>query len=150
MRKTSDSSNSFSEERVQLPGRLEVVAERLLDHEPVPAALRATLADLLDERPDHRRRDGEVVDAVAARAEVLVDVCERPRDLGPAGVVAEVHVQVAHPLGEGVPDVLAERIAAVLLDGGLHVLAEFLVAALVRATPSTAKLRGRRWRKASE
>ena len=119
----------LGEQGVQLLGRLEVVAERLLDHEPVPAVLRAPLADLLDERADHRRRDGEVVDAVSARPEVLVHVRERPRDLGPARVVAEVHVEVAHRFGQGLPDVLAERIARVLLDRRLHVLAELVVGA---------------------
>jgi hypothetical protein len=38
----------------------------------------------------------------------------------------------------------------VLLDGGLHVVAELVVTAIVRATPTHGEVRGRRWRNASE
>src|SRR5262249_37199081 len=38
-----------------------------------------------------------------------------------------VHVQVAHPLREGVPDVVPERVAAVLLHRRLHPLPELVV-----------------------
>ena len=140
----------LGDEPVQLASRGEVVAERLLDDQAVPPVLGAALADLLDERPDCGRRDGEVVDAVAAGAHVLVQIGERFRDLVPAGVVAEVHVQVAHSLGERLPDVLRKGSRPCSWTADFMSSRNSSSLPSVRATPSTAKLRGRRCRKASE
>ena len=75
--------------RVQLARRREVVAERLLDDQPDPALGRAPRRDLAHERPDRARRHREVVDAVAPRAALLVELrraCRagRPRALSSA------------------------------------------------------------------
>ena len=79
MRKTSSSVKLFESSSVQLAGRLEIVTERLLDDQSDPAFGRAALADLLDELRHRIRRDGEVVDAIPARAELLVEVVESQR-----------------------------------------------------------------------
>ena len=82
MRKTSSSVNHRCSDRVQLARRREVVAERLLDDQPRPALARlAPLAELVDDRLERGRRDGEVVDAVARRAALLVELAQRLDDL---------------------------------------------------------------------
>ena len=58
---------------VQLARGGEVVAEGLLDHEAHPALLRAVLGDLVDQRRDRARGNGEVVDVVAGGAALLVE-----------------------------------------------------------------------------
>ena len=71
MRKTSFSAKCSLISAFSSFADVEVVTERLLDDQPDPALGAAALGDLLDERADRRRRDGEVVDAVAARAALL-------------------------------------------------------------------------------
>ena len=61
------------DERVQLAGGGEVVPERLLDDQPVPAAARRHPGDHPDERLERPRRHGEVVEAVALRPTLLVE-----------------------------------------------------------------------------
>src|SRR4029453_971164 len=112
---------------VQLPRGGEVAAERLLHDHPRPALGRAPLADLADEHGDRVRRDGEVVDAVAGRAALLVEVVERRDHAVLAAFVREVGRDVAHPLGEPLPGLVAELVPAELLDGALQPFAELVV-----------------------
>ena len=83
MRKISSSVKCSLQLRVQRARRVEVVAERLLDDEARPALRAAALADLLDERRDRARRHGEVVEAVASGAALLVELRRRGRAGGP-------------------------------------------------------------------
>ncbi len=97
------------------------MAERLLDDHPRPASLVAPLAQGLDDRRERRRRDGEIEDAVAVELLLLVEPRQQRVQRVLAARVGEVETQVAERRGELVPDVVAERVAAVLLHRGLHV-----------------------------
>ena len=68
---------------VQLAGRREVVAERLLDDQPHPAFLRAPLADLGHRSGECLGWHGEVVEPVAAGAALGVELLEHAADAGP-------------------------------------------------------------------
>ena len=129
MRKTSFSVKCSRDQVVQLARRLEVVAERLLDDQAVPAGGRAVLGHLLDERADRRRRHGEVVEPVSLRAALDVDAVAHLDEALARAVLGVVELRVAHPRAELVPDVLAELVAGVLLDRVLHRLAEAVVGA---------------------
>ena len=95
--------------------RVEVVPERLLDDDPAPAAVVLLVvepdpAELGDDLGELRRLGGEVEQAVAARAVLLV---ERRRAASasasnPAGS-AKSQALVADPLGERPPGVLVDR-----------------------------------------
>src|SRR5205085_6394896 len=50
--------------RAQRAGRLEIVAEGLLDDQPRPALRRTAASERVHDRREHARRNGEVVDAV--------------------------------------------------------------------------------------
>src|SRR6266540_4236505 len=115
---------------VELACRGEIVAERLLDDEPRPAFGAAPLAERLDNRPEHDRRDCEVVDTVAARAALFVKLGERGREPVLAFLVGEVRWDVAHAFGQRIPDVFAELVARVVLDRFLHSLAELVIGLL--------------------
>ena len=111
----------------QLAGGGEVVAERLLDDQAHPASGFAALTELSDDRRHRLRRDGEVVDAVPARAALLVDLVQEPGEVVLTALVGEVERDVARRLGQPVPDVLVEVVAAELADGVLHLVAELVV-----------------------
>ena len=111
---------------VQLARRREVVAERLLHDQPHPALLRAPLADLFDCGREGLRRHREVVESVAARPALGVDLLEHAPNPVLTLLVGELGADVAHPRGEPVPDVLPERIARELLHGLLHRGSELL------------------------
>ena len=114
----------------QLLCRGEVVAERLLDDEPRPAAVVATLAERLDDGGKGRRRHGEVEDAVAAELLLLVELLDEVVELVLAARVREVGGDPVELRGKLVPGVLPERVARVLLDGVPHVLPERVVVAV--------------------
>ena len=128
MRKTSFSVKCSLISAFSSRADCEVVTERLLDHEPDPALRRAALADVLDERADRGRRHREVVEAVAHRAALLVELVQRLDELVLAMLVGEVERRVAHAVRELRPHLLVERIARVILDRLLHPLAEVVVA----------------------
>ena len=67
MRKMRVSSNVPQQDRVERLRRGEVVAERLLDDDARARRCSPTLAELLDDRAEQHRRDGEVVRRAAAR-----------------------------------------------------------------------------------
>ena len=96
------------------------MAERLLDDQADPALGAPPLAELVDDRLEGGRRDGEVVEAVARAAALLVEVVQRVDDAVLALVVGEVGGDVAHPLGQLAPDLRVEVVAGVLADRLLH------------------------------
>ena len=105
----------------------EVVAERLLDDQARPAFGLATLADLLDDHRHRLRRDCEVVDAVAARAALGVELVHALQELVVLAAVREIDRHVVRRLGQPVPDVLVEVVAAELAHRVLHLVAELVV-----------------------
>ncbi len=116
---------------VELLGRRQVVAERLLDDRAPPgtAALigQAVLLQLLDDHREGARGHREVEGEVAARALCLVQLVDGGAQPLECLVVVEGALDEAHPLDELLPDLLAERGARVLLDGVVHDLGEVLV-----------------------
>src|SRR5204862_7120083 len=107
---------------VQVAGRLEVVAERLLDDQAPPALGLAPLAHGVDHRLERARRDGEVVNAVAACLPLLVELVDDVDEVIEALRVREVRRPGPDPVGEPVPHVVAELVAAELLYRLLHAL----------------------------
>ena len=108
---------------IQTLGRLEVVAERLLDDDPAPAAVVALVIEADapkagDQAGELRRLHGEIEEVVPAGPVRLVDGLEmRGEALETAGIV-EVELVVDDPLGERRPGGLIERQdAAVHLEG---------------------------------
>jgi hypothetical protein len=99
---------------VQADRRVEVVAERLLDDDPAPAALvplviQADPAELGDDLGELRRLRREVVEVVARRALLAVDRLEGRDQLVEARRVGEVAALVADPRREESPGRLVER-----------------------------------------
>src|SRR5207245_766849 len=99
----------LAELRRQRPRRLEVVAERLLDDEPRPAALVPPLAERVDDRRERRWRNGQVEDAVAAELQFRVELPEQVVKLVLAARVGEVRRDVVELCGQLVPGFLLER-----------------------------------------
>ena len=91
------------EELVQLPGRPEVVAERLLDDETDPALLGTPLSDLRHSRRECLRRHCEIVEPVAIGTALGVELLERAPDAVFAPVVVELGADVSDPGRERVP-----------------------------------------------
>jgi hypothetical protein len=119
------------EDVVQLDRRGEVVPERLLDDHSRPAAFRRPCADPLDDRLDDVRRDGEIADTVAWDAAFLVERGQHLLSAAEEGFcVHEIGRHVANSAGQSLPDVIAELVAAELLDGGFHPLSERVVGLL--------------------
>ena len=120
-----------AEDAVELAGRLEVVAERLLDHHPAPRAVallgQAVLLELPDDGAEEARRDREVEGVVAAGAPLLVELLDRAAQAVERRVVVEVALDEADALGELVPDLLAELGAGVRLHRVVDDLGEVLV-----------------------
>ncbi len=113
--------------RVELAGRVEVVTERLLHDQSRPAGRGAALAERVDDRRERARRDCEVVDAIASELPLGVELHEQVLQRVFACVIGEVGRDVVHVPGELVPDVFAEFVACMLLDGVLHVAPEGVV-----------------------
>jgi len=102
-------------------------AERLLDDQSRPALRGAALADRLDDRLEDGGWGREVVDAIAPRLALLVELGQRRGEVVLALLVGEVHRDVVHAFGKRLPDVVTERIARVLLHRGLHPFPELVV-----------------------
>ena len=115
---------------VELDRRLQVVAERLLDHDAAPlvAVLRRQpgAGQLLEDDREGTRRDRQVERVVAARAAHPVEVVHRPLEPVERVVVVEGALDEPEALGEPVPDRLPERGAGVLLHRVVDDLAEVL------------------------
>ena len=131
---------------VQLPRAGQVVAERLLDHHPAPATLallgQPVGAELVHHGLEQARRDRQVERVVAARPAGLVQVGDRLGQFGDRFVVADLAGHEADPLGELLPDLLAERRTRVLLHRGVHDLGEVLVLPLPAGEPDQSETGG--------
>ncbi len=120
MRKTSSSVKLFPQQRVEVAGRLKIVAERLLDDQPRPPGGRAALAQLLDELGHRYGWDCEVVDAVSARAVLPVELGETSRHSILTFLVRELRREIAGAGRQPVPRLLLELVPCVLADRCLH------------------------------
>jgi hypothetical protein len=69
----------------------------------------------------------EVVDAIALRAALLIDLLQARRDAVLARLVGELGRDVVGALGEPVPDVVAKLVPSVIVDGFAHRGAELVV-----------------------
>ena len=116
---------------VELPGRFEVVPERLFDHHAAPVVARglgqAVLGELAADLLEGLRRDREVERVVAPRAALLVELIDRVAEPLERLVVVELALHEADALGELLPDRFVERGAGVGLDGLLDLRGEVLV-----------------------
>ena len=127
MRKTASSGNTSLTTRFR-SRRLEVAAERLLEHDARPAVAvprQAGDAEPLDDRPRQRGRGRDVEQVVRARA-ILPPGLELGREPGVEGGIARIAGEVVQTLLEDSPAGVA-RVALVLRSGGpAHAGAEFL------------------------
>ncbi len=99
---------------VELLGRLEVVAERLLDDHPTPAAVVALVVqpdppELADELGELRGLRREVVEPIAPRALGVVELVEPRRERLETIRVVEIEPVIADRLPERLPGGLVER-----------------------------------------
>jgi hypothetical protein len=124
---------------LELAGRVQVVAERLLDHHPreppVPAtATQAGLADAADGVGEQLGDERQVVQAVAVGAVLAVEAVQQVAD-APVGVgVGRGAGDVVQPAGERLPDLLLDGLGAgELLDRLAHVGPVLLVGVLAAA-----------------
>ncbi len=117
--------------RVQLPRAGQVVAERLLDHHPPPAApvrvRQAAALELLDHGGKLVRRDRQVERVVPARAPLRVELAHALGELVERRVVAERPGHEPDALAELLPHRVTERRARVLLHRLVGDLGEILV-----------------------
>ena len=127
------------DDRVELPGRREVVAEGLLDDDAAPrpglGRGEAGPLELLAHGGERAGRDREVERVVAAGAALLVELGDGLGEQVEGGVVVEAAGDEADALGEGAPHLLAERGARVLLDRLVDDLAEVLVGPVAPGEP---------------
>jgi hypothetical protein len=118
-------------DRVELLRARQIVAEGLLDDGAAPRALAAlresVLLQLRDDGREELRRHREIEGEVAARTTGLVQLLDGRLEAAERLVVVEDALHEAHPLGQLLPDLLAERGARMLLDGVVHDLREVLV-----------------------
>ena len=121
--------------------------ERLLHDDPAPGVLlrlgEAVLLELADHVAEELRRDRQVERVVATGAAGLVELLEGAPQRLEGGVVGEVAGHEPEPLGELLPDLLAELRAGVLAHRVVHDLREVLVAQSRRANPTSEKPGGR-------
>ena len=101
---------------------LQVVAERLLHHDPAPAAgLRVVghpgAGELVEHQREGGRRDGEVERGVARDAVALAQVVQGGGQVVERGVVVERAGDELELAGQPLPDVLAPRGPGALLRG---------------------------------
>ena len=135
--------------RVELTGALQVVAERLLDDHPAPAALllvgQAGLVQLLAHHLKRLGRDGQIERVVAADAPFSVQFLELLGQPPERSFIVEGAPHEADAPGQPVPHLLTERRAGVLLDRVVDDLAEILVGPVPSGEPNQCE---RGWKKA--
>ena len=125
----------FAEDRVddavQLAGRGQVDAERLLDNHTRPAVTRGALspgtAQLFDDVDERCRWHGQIVEAVAAYAPLRFDFSQLLVQAVVAFRVVVATVGVEEARGERVPDLRVKRAPRVLFDVFACLFAEGVV-----------------------
>ena len=135
------------DERVELLGRLEVVAERLLHHHPAPAAGllvvgHAGAGQLLEHDREGGRRDGQVERRVARDAVGVAQLVQRRGELVERVVVVERAADELDVAGEPGPHLVPPRRARVLLRRLLGQRLEVPVAPVAAGEAGTTKLGG--------
>ena len=120
MRNTSCGVNTSSTSVVELAGRGEVVAERLLHHHPAPAAGLLVAAHpgavhLLEHDGERGRRDGQVERRVALDAVRVAQIVQRAGELVEGRVVVERTRHELDVAGQAGPDLLPPRRTGVRL-----------------------------------
>ncbi len=118
---------------VEGAGRREVAPERLLDDDARPRAAvdgvdELRVPEVLHDRADHRRRDGEVEHPVAGRPALLLERLEARLQVREALAAVQVAAEEEEARLEGLPLRLVHRLdARELGDGLLHLGAVRLV-----------------------
>ena len=114
MRKTSCGREDVVDQVVELAGGLQVVAERLLDHDPPPAAGLLVVRhpgplQLLEHGRERGRRDGQVERRVALDPVLVAHLVGARAELVEGVVVVERARHEADVAGQPGPDVLPPR-----------------------------------------
>ena len=131
MRNTASGGKTPSSVAFSCPRAGQVVAERLLDHHPPPAApmrvRQAAALELLDHGGKLVRRDRQVERVVPARAPLRVELLHALGELVERRVVAERPGHEPDALAELLPHRVTERRPRVLLHRPVGDLGEILV-----------------------
>ncbi len=131
---------------VELASTGQVVTERLLDHHPAPPAGlllgQSVRTQLIDDRLEQPRRDGQIERVVAAGAAGLVQIGDRVGQFGEGLVVADLTGNESDALRQLPPDLLAEGRPGVLLDGRVDDLGEVLVGPVAPGEADQGEARG--------
>ena len=127
----------------QLAGAGEVIAERLLDHDPGkpvrPIELGGTHS--LDDHREELRRCGQVVDPVSLGSDLGVDLLEEIAERREVRVVVESTDVVAQHRSERRPVMLVDWCARMALDRGMAEVAVLIVGHLRAGIPHERKPR---------
>src|ERR1700722_6587300 len=131
---------------VQLACTVQIVAERLLDDHPAPAAIlglgQPGGVQLLAHRGKALRRDRKVESMVTGGAACSVELVQRLGQPGECLVVVERALDEAAALGQPIPDHLSERCAGVIFYELVDLVAERLVVPVAAAEPDQRESRG--------
>src|SRR5215469_4162824 len=115
---------------IQRVGRVEIVAERLLDDHSAPVAARffsqPGIGKLLDDLAEENRRDRGIEEIVALRAVSLVDLLEFRLETLTRRSVLEVARHVGDPTVEPFPQIITDLGRREFLDLPAQLLAEIL------------------------
>ncbi len=116
---------------VQLPGGLQVMPERLLDHHPPPllalSLRQAVLGQLPADLLKRLRRNGQIERVITPRSALLIQLSDRVTQPLKGIIVVELALHKADTLGELIPHRLIKRRPRIRPHGGLHLGRELLV-----------------------
>ena len=107
------------------------MTERLFDDHPAPVPVglfhESVGRQLLNDRTEEVRRDGQVIEEVLLRGVFLVDLSQRILDLGVKAIVIEIARDIVEALLEPLPQIAVDTVAAVILDVLIDLLAKLFV-----------------------
>ena len=115
---------------VQRFGTFEVVTKRLFDDDAAPVAIflhQSRGGKILHDRTEEVGRGRQIIEMVAVRGVIFVDLVELLFQLCIDVLVVEVAGHVVEPLAEPLPQISVDRLGGELLDVRRHFLAKVII-----------------------